>query len=177
MTPISARPTAKSKAGENERNGGRQNDGFENLPFRSAETSRRGEQVRRRSFDAVAGVDQERKNRAQENDADLGQNADTQPNDDQRQERDARSGVHRVDERVANVGKSLIPADGNAERYSEDDRQEITPGKLDAANIEVVIDFARSRKAAMPPLPISDGALMNIGLISRGCCRPVSQTA
>ena len=125
----------ESKARENEGNRGGQHDRLENLPFRRAETSRRGEQVRRRSFDAVPGVDQEWKNRAQKNDPHLGKDADTQPNDDERQKGDAWRGVHRVDERVADVRKPLIPADRNAERNSENDREEITPGKLYPAYI------------------------------------------
>ena len=62
---------------QDERHSGRQHDGLKNLPFRRAETSGGGKQIGRGRLYAISGVDQQRENCAQEDNADLGKYTDT----------------------------------------------------------------------------------------------------
>ena len=104
----------------------------------------------------------------------LDKDADAKPDDDQRQEGDARRGIHGVDEWIANVCEALVPADGDAKGNRENDRQEVAPEELDAADIEVVVNLPEAN-ICQAALPTSEGALMNMGLMSPAQLPMVSQ--
>src|SRR5690349_2170120 len=133
----------KPETGQYKRNRRGEDNRLEDLPFGSSETACRREEIRGRGFDAIAGVDQKREDGAQKNDSDFRQDSDTEPDNNQGQQGNAGRGIHRVHERVADVGEFFIPTDSDAERNGDDDREKISPDELYAANIKVIPDFAR----------------------------------
>src|SRR5581483_108015 len=132
----------ETQPGENKRDRRGHDDGLEDHPFRSAEAARGVEQIGGRGFDAVAGVDQDRKNRAEKNNADLGHDADAEPDDHQRQERDPRRRVHGVDERIEDIAHALVPAGQDAEGNADHGGESVAADEFNAAHVEVVVDLA-----------------------------------
>ena len=90
----------------------------------------------------VPGVDQHRENGAEKDNSDLGQNANAQPNDHQRQ-KGPHAALHSWHyERIKNVTQPPVPACYDTEWNRDDNGEQISPKKLDAADLQVMINFS-----------------------------------
>ena len=65
----------ETQTGENEWHRRRNHDSLKDHPFGGAEASRCVQQIQRRGFNAIPRIDQDRKHRAEKNNADFGKNA------------------------------------------------------------------------------------------------------
>jgi hypothetical protein len=88
------------------------------------------------------GVDQDRHGCRQEHQEDRRAAADAEPDDDQREQRDARRGIKSVDQRVQREVEPPIPADGDAQRHADEDGQHEARQETAAAEQRVALKFA-----------------------------------
>jgi hypothetical protein len=118
-------PHREPQPAENERHGARQSDGAEDLEIIGAETACDADQVRVETADAAARVHQHGKNRDQENKRHFGIQADAEPDDEKRPQRDAWNGIEKIDEWIEEISDPRIPSnektggDANDRRKSE----------------------------------------------------------
>ena len=131
----------QAQTGQNEWHGRWKHDRLKDLPIRSPKASCSGKEIVRCRLHSVTSVDQQGKEGAKENDTDLGDNADPEPNNDERQESNPWGRVHGVNKWVANVGESLVPTDGDPNRDGDNNGKQVSPEKFDATDVQVVIDL------------------------------------
>src|SRR2546423_860638 len=118
-------PDAEPEPREDEGHGARKHDTAEDQRVRRAEGSRDPKERGLRVPDAGHGVDDDREERSQEDDRDLRLDVDPEPDDEQRQEDDARRAVEEVDERVHRVLEPGVPAHGETEDQADEHRQAV----------------------------------------------------
>src|SRR5207245_10642423 len=86
------------------------------------------------------GVDEDREDRAQEDDRDLGLDADPEPDDEERQQHDAWRRVEERDERVERIAEPLVPADEESRDDAEYERGGVAGDEMQCAAGQVLPD-------------------------------------
>ena len=87
-------------------------------------------------------ADRDRDHGAEKDNRNLGPDADAQPDDDERQERDPRHGVERVDERTQKIAQTFGQPAREAERDCEGGRRAVTNAKFACAHGKIVPEIA-----------------------------------
>src|SRR5438309_615553 len=131
---------AQPEACENEGHRAGQHHPTEDERIRGAERSRDTQESGLRIPDARHGVDDDREKRAEEDDRDLGLHFDAPPEDEQRDEDDARRAVEEVHERVQRELEARVPAHEQSDDQAEDDRHPVANAHLGAAGPNVEPD-------------------------------------
>ena len=129
---------AQPQPGEHEGDRPGERDGPEELQVRRTEGARDLDEVRVEVPHAGRGVDDDREERAEEDDGDLRPDADPEPDDEEREQDDARRGVEERDERIDGVGEAPVPADAEAEQDPHDDGEDVADGELLKAHRNVL---------------------------------------
>ncbi len=91
------------QAGEDERHRAGQHDAGKDLQRRCGKAAGHTDKARLARLHAGLRVDQDRDDGPEEDDRDLGPDADAEPDDDQRQQRHPRHGVERIHERAKHI--------------------------------------------------------------------------
>src|SRR5215813_13128548 len=130
------------QAGEDEGYGAWQDDARKDLHSGGAEAARHPHEARFARLDAGLGVDEDRDDGAEENDHDLGPDADAEPDDDEGQERYARHRVERVDEGADHVLQALGQTDREPERDRQRQRRAVAQDEFGRTDLDVVPKIA-----------------------------------
>src|SRR5438874_5875008 len=136
-------PDAEPEPREDERHRARKHDTAEDQRVRRAEGSRDPKKRGLRVPDAGHGVDDDREKCSQEDDRDLRLHLDAEPEDEERDEDDARCAVEEVHERVERVLEPRVPAHEQPEGETGHDRHAVADPDLGAARPNVEPDVSR----------------------------------
>src|SRR5947208_8066124 len=136
-------PDAEPEPREDERHRARKHDAAEDQRVRRAEGSRDPQEGGLRVSDAGHRVDDDWEKCPQEDDRDLRLHLDAEPEDEERDEDDARCAVEEVHERVERVLESRVPAHEQPEGETGHDRHAVADPDLGAARPNVEPDVSR----------------------------------